>query len=208
MTTNEIFNLILSIVTIIIAVIALWQTQKQTKLSNKQHLFDRRLEKYLFFKELLDLYSQSKDYLKDAYKDVTTAFIYLTNSANLEKMYLVVNEATKEEDRITFLTKCEEFEKVATEVKLIWNFKGIELVSLFIRNYKELLDLLYRQHLEKNNAKDKTFTEKTYEDYLLRLKEFAGQSGLIQIIDNINDTYIELKTEKIEEKLLRELRLK
>ena len=56
MTTSDIINLCLTIVTIIIATIALWQTQKQIKLGNKQHLFDRRLENYLLFKDLLSLY--------------------------------------------------------------------------------------------------------------------------------------------------------
>lgn len=44
MTVSDIINLCLTIVTIIISMVALWQTNKQTKLSNKQQLFDRRLD--------------------------------------------------------------------------------------------------------------------------------------------------------------------
>lgn len=53
MTISDIINLCLTLVTIIIATIALWQTHRQTKLSNKQQLFDRRLEQFHLIKELL-----------------------------------------------------------------------------------------------------------------------------------------------------------
>lgn len=50
----------LTLIAIIISIVALFQTSKQTKLSNKQQLFDRRLEKYLLFKDLLVLYKDNR----------------------------------------------------------------------------------------------------------------------------------------------------
>ena len=46
MTLSDMLNLILSTITIFIAALALILTYKQIKLSNKQHLFDRRLDNY------------------------------------------------------------------------------------------------------------------------------------------------------------------
>ena len=45
----------LSLLAVVISMIALWQTHRQIKLSNKQQLFDRRLSDYLIVKGLLDL---------------------------------------------------------------------------------------------------------------------------------------------------------
>lgn len=51
----------LSVIAIAVSVIALWQTQNQIKISNKQHLFDRRLSAYLTIKDLLGSYLTQKE---------------------------------------------------------------------------------------------------------------------------------------------------
>ena len=51
----------LSVIAIAVSVIALWQTQRQIKLSNKQYLFDRRLSAYLTIKDLLGSYLTQKE---------------------------------------------------------------------------------------------------------------------------------------------------
>ena len=53
----------LSLLAVVISMIALWQTHRQIKLSNKQQLFDRRLSDYLIVKGLLDLYREHRDNL-------------------------------------------------------------------------------------------------------------------------------------------------
>ena len=46
----------LSLFAVVISMIALWQTHRQIKLSNKQQLFDRRLSDYLLLKDLAETY--------------------------------------------------------------------------------------------------------------------------------------------------------
>lgn len=68
MTLSDMLNLILSTITIFIAALALILTYKQIKLSNKQHLFDRRLDNYLLIKDILSLYNVNKSFIDD--KDI------------------------------------------------------------------------------------------------------------------------------------------
>ena len=55
----------MTIIAVVISIIALFQTAKQTKLSNKQQLFDRRLEKYMLLKDLLILYKNSRGFISE-----------------------------------------------------------------------------------------------------------------------------------------------
>ena len=51
-----VYDNLLAIITVITALIALWQTHKQIKISNKQYLFKNRMDKYITFKGFLKLY--------------------------------------------------------------------------------------------------------------------------------------------------------
>ena len=85
MSQEAILNIVLSTVVAITAIFALFQTHRQIKLSNKQFLFNRRLDKYLLAKSLIELYKDNINLLD--YKDnkddeaiiVDFQFINLTN---------------------------------------------------------------------------------------------------------------------------------
>ncbi len=65
MSCSEIINICVSVVSIFIALLALFQTKQQITLSNKQQLFDRRLTRYL---ELNTIYWQEYDPVSAVYK--------------------------------------------------------------------------------------------------------------------------------------------
>lgn len=88
----------LPIITIIAALIAVWQTHNQIKLSNKRFLFDKRQSKYLLAKGLLELYNDNEsllDYTGDPDDEaiiVDYQFINLTNNNYLKDVTCIINE--------------------------------------------------------------------------------------------------------------------
>ena len=210
MTTSDIINLCLTIVTIIIATIALWQTQKQIKLGNKQHLFDRRLENYLLFKDLFSLYRSSRSVLdkENIAELVEIPFGCLTNCAGLEMIYTLIKSPTDDHLRKVFLTKCEELEHSAEETRLIWGETMGELPALFIKQYVQLLKVLYGQQLmivavEKDNERKTMVLEVKQE----KLKECAESGGLMDAIDVIAATFKEIESACVEKKLAESIKL-
>lgn len=79
----------LSVITALTAVIAIYQSHKQVKISNKQELFERRVEKYLIIDELISIFSKNRSKLdlnENSYGDVKPLFISLTNATLLKRM--------------------------------------------------------------------------------------------------------------------------
>lgn len=178
----------------IIAIVALWQTQKQTKLSNKQQLFDRRLGQFHLIKELLSLYEQERDFLKDKCisESVAFHFIFLTNNSRLESMASVMSNPLGKEEKVNFLTKCEQLEKSAIETTLIWKGDFAKDLSEFVTHYVALLKALHKQqiiikdmqHESEQNAKFGRSMQ--IEGYLKELNEWAERNKLTETISLID----------------------
>lgn len=100
-------NNLFAIITASIAIVALLQTHKQIKISNKQYLFDKRLSKYLLAKGLLGLYKDNEnllDYTDDPDDEaiiVDYQFINLTNNNYLKDVTCIINEPKIMNLRIT-----------------------------------------------------------------------------------------------------------
>ena len=105
---------IFAIVTALIAIIALFQTHTQIKISNKQFLFDKRLKKYLLIKGLLDLYRENEGILNYSNNSdeeaiiVDLQFISLTNNTYLKDITCIITEPKNNEFKNNFLIKMEE----------------------------------------------------------------------------------------------------
>lgn len=177
MTVSDIINLCLTIVTIIISMVALWQTNKQAKLSNKQQLFDRRLDQFHFIKELLSLYEQECKFLNDKHivESVESNFIFLTNNSRLESMASIMHNPLGQEEKRNFLTKCEQLEKLAIETTLIWNNDFVIDLNEFIKLYVRLLKSLHKQQIAIKNMPK---TNLGLEEYTKKLNDCAEKNQL------------------------------
>ena len=204
MTTTDILNLILSVCTVSIAGFALWQTHKQIKISNKQHLFDRRLEKFLLIRDLISLYKNNSKLLnKETIAElVDMPFNWLINCARLEETYCIMQSPLGDKEKKIFLSKCEELEHSAVEIKLIWRNDYGNLASKFVSQYVNLLRAMHRQQivindLEEKSARNPLPLEVTQE----RNMTAARTNGLFSAIDDIKVTYEQMESCSLEAKL-------
>lgn len=195
---------------VIIALIALWQTKKQIELSNKQQLFDRRLEKYLFIRRLYNVYSGAKKSL-DSETVINLplfAFGFLTNTSGLEDVYKVIELPLNEEEQTLFLKKIEYLQSISEETRMIWTGKATRPISEFIFYYSELLVKLYQQEVTYDNLKYKSVNFNTSDEFIKKqLKETAKKTELLETINKLNDLYDEIESKKLLEEIRNQTQL-
>ena len=155
------FSMVLSL---IISVIALVNSYKQTELSNKQDLFNERINNFVIVNGLLDLYKSNKSIIEkdkedEIYFSSNFLFISLINNSYLEKMGNVINKPLINSKQKDFLSKIEEIKNEALKIKFIYNGKEaiafrkfVDSYANFLIQYMSLLDLIKEmQEKDKNN---------------------------------------------------------
>lgn len=208
MSTGDILNIVLSILTIAIAVVALFQTNKQITLSNKQHLFDRRLDKYLLVKDLIALYATNREFIvkKDLYMACGLILHWLLNCKKLESMMAVIENPLDVEAKNNFLSKCEELEKAGEEIALLWQEPFAETASQFVKNFCFLLKEMYKQYRGYVTVKKQVEEwNGTSVDVDTQMKKLAD--NLFLICKETDSVYEKIVEDNIEQKMKSSLRL-
>lgn len=207
------WNFWLSVITAIVAIVALLQTNQQIRLSNKQHLFDKHVEHYLIAKGLIQLYESNKTILlvKEDKPVLEMDFIFtqMTNNTYLEKITAVIAHPLEQPFQKDFLTKMETLKEVSTKIKFIFSGKKAILLGDYVLHYQELLFRMYQYQilLEKMEQASQKFTwtrERTQEE----VGEKHHREELQKSIDNLIQTYDMLKKEKVEENIEKQIKLK
>ncbi len=209
-TRDFVINIVISIIPIAISVIALFQTRKQTSLSNKQHLFDRRLDKYLLFKDLLNIYEKKKTSILNDEHLSTNADLYfpwLIKCKYLEKMCSAEDMPLPSAEHQIFLIKMELLEKSSIEASMIWKGKNGKCVSDFITVYKSMLISMEKQ----NNFLSGTDQDSMPRDEVKKLECTANKKAkFYKLNDNLkllNDCYDKIINKKIEDKIIKSIKL-
>lgn len=208
------WNFWFSVVTAIVAIIALVQTYRQTKLSNKQHLFDKRLEDYMIAKGLITLYSDNRTLLEIERKDepifdISCEFVYLTNNSYMEKMADVMKNPLKNPEHELFLSKREELRKIAIEIRLIFSGGEAVVLSDFVSCYEIALQRMYQYQILLNNMSEAEQKNKmTLEQSQNCFDEEQLRLQLLDAYDKLKQVYAIIEEEKIEEKIIKQIRLK
>lgn len=205
MSQEAILNIILSTIVALTAIFALFQTHRQIKLSNKQFLFNRRLDKYLLAKSLIELYKDNINLLD--YKDnkddeaiiVDFQFINLTNIEYLKDITCIISDPKNNEYKTNFLIKIEELKKLSTEIKFIFPNKGSQYLSKFVFNYQNVLMELYKYQVLIDDMINDNIPRKQKPSYKELQKghgELTHRKRLYDAIDNLNNSYDELVENK------------
>lgn len=201
MSQEAILNIVLSTVVAITAIFALFQTHRQIKLSNKQFLFNRRLDKYLLAKSLIELYKDNINLLD--YKDnkddeaiiVDFQFTNLTNIECLKDITCVIGDPKNDEYKTNFLIKIEELKKISTEIKFIFKNKESQYLSKFVFNYQNVLMELYKYQILLDNMINDKIPRKqkpSYKELQKEYGELTHRKRLYGAIDSLNSSYKEL----------------
>ncbi len=207
------WNFWFSVVTAVIAVIALMQTKQQIKLSNKQHLFDKRVEHYLIAKELMQLYESNRSILtfKEDEPALAMDFIFaqMTNNTYLEKITDAIAHPLEQPYHKEFLIKMETLKEVSSKIKFIFGGKAAVLLGNYVLCYQELLFRMYQYQILLENMKKASQEFKLTID---KAQETVGEKHyreeLKKAVDNLKQTYDMLKKEKVEEKIEKQIKLK
>lgn len=207
---------LLSIITIIATLIALWQTHKQIKISNKQYLFDKRLSKYLLAKGLLELYNDNEsliDYTDDPDNEaiiVDYQFINLTNNNYLKDVTCIINEPKNNEFKNNFLIKIEELKQLSNEVRFLFQNKSGLLLSNFIMKYQNVLMELYKYQIVLDLMKKDEIPRKnkpTYNELQNEYGELKHRHRLYDAIDDLKKSYHEVVSKKVINKIEKSIKL-
>lgn len=207
---------LLSIITIIATLIALWQTHKQIKISNKQFLFDKRLSKYLLANGLLELYNDNEtlldytDYLDDEPIIVDSQFINLTNNNYLKDINCIIKEPKNNELKNNFLVKIEELKKLSNEIKFLFHDNNGVLLGNFIMEYQNVLMELYKYQIVLDSMVNDNIPRKNkppYNELQNEYGELKPRHRLYDAIDDLKKSYHELISKKVINKIEKSIKL-
>jgi hypothetical protein len=207
------FNFWFSAITGTTAIIALILTFIQIRLSNKQSLFERRLECYLKIDGLMQLYKENQKSLEAERKDeplfaVDLEFLWLTNNTYLEEASEAIKKPLENPGHKKFLIKREELKKLSTEVELIFKGRSAKTISCFISDYEQLLFKMYQYQILLNNMRNYSEQLKaTLEMAQKEVNETAYREKLLNAYADIKMVYLQVSQNYVMEKLKSQLKL-
>ena len=202
MVTSEIINLILTGVTIAIAIIALLQSNKQISLSNKQCLFKDRARDYVKFNGLVQLYKNNKKIVEQfAITNPYFVFQILTKDEIFEDDNFFEGKPLSPKEQKVFFGLMDDLETLATEISLLWESNISDLAKKFVYAYFFLLESLFRHNISittkgKNNG---------YYEPVLKI---LTPNKLPDSIKQIELIYIELENQNILKQMFEQIKLK
>ncbi|HJI72059.1 MAG TPA: hypothetical protein OIL88_06740 [Coriobacteriaceae bacterium] len=155
----------------IVAIIALFISCYQARLSNKQSLFNRRLNIWITVDKLMGVYAKNAKNLKqddEPQMAIDLLFVWLTNTTYLQSVSASINHVLDAEHQLKLHLKLDEMRSLAMEARFCFKGKSGEAIAEFIEAYQSLLFSMYQYQILLNKMSRST---KVYQWTLERASE-------------------------------------
>lgn len=142
----------------IVAIIALLISCYQARLSNKQSLFNRRLNIWITVNKLMSVYVKNAKDLKQndgPQMAVDLLFVWLTNTTYLQSILASINNVLDAELQLNLHLKLDEMSSLAMEARFCFKGKSGDVVAEFIEAYRSLLFSMYQYQILFNMMSEK-----------------------------------------------------
>lgn len=205
-----------SIITAVTAIIALFQTGKQIKISNKQNLFEKRMNILIKVTGLMKLYEENRNLMiDDNEKDdsvvlmVDFNFENLTNNTYLEDIAICVHKALEQPYQKQLLTRLEELRNISTTIMYLFPDKQAKVLSEFVYNYQNTLFTIYQYQILSNNIRKDSIKFKTdVHDMAKKLKEPKQREKLLVSYNRLEESYKKIIDAGIIKEIRKKIKLK
>lgn len=134
----------------IVAIIALLISCYQARLSNKQSLFNRRLNIWITVDKLMSVYvKNAKDLELDNEPQMAIGqlFEWLTNTTYLQSISISINKVLDADLQLKLHLKLDEMRSLAMEARFCFKGKSGEAIAEFIEAYQSLLFSIYQYQI-------------------------------------------------------------
>ena len=208
------WNFWLSLITAITAILAVILSVKQIGLSNKQHLFERRLKVYMIESGLVGLYEENRNLIEGKRKDdpqfaIDHEFMLLTNNTYLEAQSEAIAHPLEQPYHKDFLKKREELRSLATEIRLIFKNPISELYGKFVECYELTLFRMYQYKIIIDKMmKENEKTPRVLEELQTTFSEKEHRLRMYDAMEELKVSHQALVDQKADEKIKKYIRLK
>lgn len=134
----------------IVAIIALLISCYQARLSNKQSLFNRRLNIWITVDKLMGVYTKNAKNLKhddEPQMAIDLLFVWLTNTTYLQSISASINKVLDTDLQLKLHLKLDEMRSLAMEARFCFKGKSGEAIADFIEAYQSLLLSMYQYQI-------------------------------------------------------------
>lgn len=168
----------------IVAIIALLISCYQARLSNKQSLFNRRLNIWITVDKLMSVYVKNAKDLEHDDKPqmaINLLFVLLTNTTYLQSISTSINQVLDADPQLKLHLKLDEMKSLAMEARFCFKEKSGDAIAEFIEAYQSLLFSMYQyQNMAKRMHQNAEKYEWTLEQASERLDEPDQRQDLFE----------------------------